>query len=38
LPASDTLDGDVLPGFKLPLKKLFAKMPKPAKKPRRKKS
>jgi Uma2 family endonuclease len=39
LTESDTLDGaDVLPGFKLPLKKLFAKMPKPAKKPRRKKS
>lgn len=39
LTESDALDGgDVLPGFTLPLKKLFAKLPKPAKKPRRKKS
>jgi Uma2 family endonuclease len=39
LTESDSLDGgDVLPGFTLPLKKLFAKMPKSAKKPRRKKS
>jgi Uma2 family endonuclease len=39
LTESDILDGgDVLPGFTLPLKKLFAKMPKPAKKQRRKKS
>ncbi|MFO0811272.1 MAG: Uma2 family endonuclease [Gemmataceae bacterium] len=37
LAASDTLDGgDVLPGFRLPLAKLFARLPTPAKKPRKK--